>query len=118
MRKDSPLVACIAAALVLLGAGALSLPGEAWSAGSTALHLAPSLLTTTVQHGQVAAGALRVGVFSAPALFQDRALEPSRPERPVRVCEGERYRSCPQAQAECARMRLLRRIPVLVPTSG
>jgi hypothetical protein len=115
MRKDSPLVACVAAALVLVGAGALSLPCEAWSAGASALRLAPALLVNAVQHGQVASGALRTGVLSAPALFQDRALEPSRPERPVRVCQGE-LRSCPQS--ECARVRILRRIPVLVPTSG
>jgi hypothetical protein len=116
MRKDSPLAACIAAALVLVIAGALALPREAWSSGSSLLRLAPALLTTTVEQGQVAAGALRTGVLNAPALFRDRALEPSQPERPVRVCQGERARSCPQS--ECARMRILRRIPVLVPTSG
>jgi len=118
MRKDSPLAACIAAALVLLVAGALALPREAWSTSASLMRLAPVLLTTTVEQGQVAAGALQAGVLASPALFRDRALEQSRPERPARVCQGERARSCPQARSECARFRIFRHIPVLVPTSG
>jgi len=118
MRKDSPLAACIAAALVLLVAGAVALPGEAWSTSGTLMRLAPALVTATMEQGEVTVGALRTGVLVSPALLRDRALEQSRPESPVRVCQGERARSCPQARSECARFRILRRIPVLVPTSG
>jgi hypothetical protein len=116
MRKDSPLAACIAAALVLVIAGALALPRQAWSSGGAVLRIAPTLLNTAVEQGQVAVGALRTGLLASPALLRDRALEQSEPERPARVCQGERSRSCPQS--ECARFRILRRIPVLVPTSG
>jgi len=118
MRKDSPLAACIAAALVLLVAGAVALPREAWSSGASLMRLAPALLISTVEQGKVAAGALQTGLLASPVLFRDRALEQSRPEHPVRVCQGERARSCPQARSECARFRILRHIPVLVPTSG
>jgi hypothetical protein len=116
MRKDSPLVACIAAALVLIVAGAVAVPREVWASAPCLVRLAPSLLSTTVEQGQVAAAALRTSAFTAPALFQDRALEQSPPERPVRVCQGDGMGSCPQS--ECAKIRILRRIPVLVPTSG
>ena len=116
MPKDSPLVACIAAALVLLVAGAVAIPREVWSSAPCLARLVPSLLSTTVEQGQVAAAALQSSAFTAPALFQDRALEQSRPERPVRVCQGDGLGSCPQSK--CARIQILRRIPVLVPTSG
>jgi hypothetical protein len=116
MRKDSPLAACIAAALVLVIAVALALPREAWTSGTAVLRIAPTLLNTAVEQGQVAVGALRTGLLASPRLLRDRALEQSQPERPVRVCQGERARSCPQS--ECARSRILRRIPVLLPSSG
>ena len=116
MRKDSPLAACIAAALVLVIAGALAVPRDAWTSGAVVLRLAPTLLNTTVEQGQVAMRALRTGLLASPVLLRDRALEQSPPERPARICQGERARSCPQS--ECARFRILRRIPVLMPTSG
>lgn len=116
MRKDSPLIACIAASLVLLVAGVVALPRGSFCVGASLLRLAPALVSTTVEQGQVASGALRAGVRTAPALFRDRALEQSRPERPVRVCQGDGLGSC--HQSECTRVRMLRRIPVLVPTSG
>ena len=116
MRKDSPLVACIAAALVLLVAGALALPSGSWCVATSLLRVAPALVSTTVEQGQVTAAALRTGVRTVPALLQDRALEQSSPERPVRVCQGDSFGRCPQS--ECARIRALHRIPVIVPTSG
>lgn len=116
MRKDSPLGACIAAAFVLVIAGAIAVPRDAWTSGATILRIAPTLLDNTVEQGQVAMGALRTGLLASPMLLRDRALEQSQPERPARVCQGERMHSCPQT--ECARFRILRRIPVLVPTSG
>ena len=54
MRKDSPLVACSIAALILVGAGAALVPSSAWRAVSVVAHLTPTLASTAAGHGSSA----------------------------------------------------------------
>ena len=93
MRKDSPLVACSIAALILLVAGVALTPASAWRAASVVAHLAPALASTATDHGTTAVKAAGLGILAAPALLRD-APPASRPHEPqVRVCRRDLPRS-------------------------
>jgi len=115
MRKDSPIVACSIAAVILLSAAAALVPPSAWRAATVLAHLGPTLLVTAGSHGTTAARAAGVGVLAAPTLLQDAPGDaPHRTE--VRVCRRDEPRSC-QKPVECPRLQMMR-LHLRIPTSG
>ena len=112
MRKDSPLVACSIAAMILLVAGGALVPSSAWRAAGVVANLA----STASGHGSTAARAAVVGVLAAPALLQEAppAAKPSEPQ--VKVCRRDVPRSC-NRPVECPR-QALRRLHRVFPIDG
>lgn len=115
MRKDSPLVACSIAAVILLLGGAALVPSSAWRAASLVAQLTPALVSTASVHGSAAARAAQLGMFAAPGLLRDAPPVPKREERQVKVCRRDVPRSC--VRSECPRP-LLQRLHLIFPISG
>jgi hypothetical protein len=116
MRKDSPLVACSIAALILVVAGAALAPTSAWRAASVLPHLAPTLASTATGHGSTAVKAAGLGVLAAPSLLRD-APPASRPREPqVRVCRRDLPRTC-NRPVECPQ-KMFQRLHWVFPTDG
>jgi hypothetical protein len=116
MRKDSPLVACSIAAMVMLVAGTALVPSSAWRAASVLAHLAPTLASTASGHGSTAAHAAVLGMRAAPVLLQDAAPAAQPAEPQVRVCRRELPRAC-NRPVECPR-QALRRLHLVFPIDG
>ncbi|HVP60338.1 MAG TPA: hypothetical protein VMT11_07255 [Myxococcaceae bacterium] len=116
MRKDSPVVACSIAALILLFAGAALVPSSAWRAASVVAHLAPTLVSTTTGHGSTAARAAGLGVLAAPGLLRDAPPAREQPAPQVRVCRRELPRSC-NRPVECPR-QMIQRLRLVFPING
>jgi len=112
MRKDSPLVACSVAALILLVAGTAAVPPSAWRMASSAVGLA----STVGGHGLSLARAARTGVLNVPGLLRDAPRSPERQQRQIRVCRRDLPRSC--VQSTCPRQLLFERIHLLFPIRG
>jgi hypothetical protein len=117
MRKDSPLIACSIAAMVLLLAGAAVVPSSAWRTASVLAHIAPTLVSTAANHGATAMKAAGVAVLAAPVLLRDAAPAPAHEAPQVRVCRRDVPRSCAR-QVECPRQQLIQRLHLVFPTSG
>jgi hypothetical protein len=117
MRKDSPLIACSIAAMVLMLAGAALVPPSTWRAASVLAHLAPTLVSTAGNHGATAVKAAGVAVLATPGLLRDAAPEPKHDAPSVRVCRRDMPRSCAR-QSECPRQQLIQRLRFVFPTSG
>jgi hypothetical protein len=117
MRKDSPLVACSIAALILVVAGALLAPSSAWRAVSVVAHLTPSLASTATGHGITTVRAAGVGVLAAPALLREAppAAKPREPQ--VKVCRRELPRSSCNRPVECPQ-RMFQRLHIVFPIDG
>ena len=116
MRKDSPLVACSIAALILVVAGGALTPSSAWRAASVVAHLAPALASTATDHGATAVKAAGLGILAAPALLRD-APPPSSPREPqVRVCRRDVPRSC-NRPVECPQ-KMFQRLHWVFPIDG
>ncbi|HTS79141.1 MAG TPA: hypothetical protein VMH40_00960 [Myxococcaceae bacterium] len=116
MRKDSPVVACSIAALILLVAGAAVVPAPAWRAMSVLAHVAPTMIATVGGHASSAVQAAGLGALAAPALLRDPApREPPAPQ--VRVCRRELPKNCSR-QAECPRQQVLQRLRAIFPIDG
>ena len=116
MRKDSPLVACSIAAMIMLVAGTALVPSSAWRVASVFAHLAPTLASTASGHGSSAAKAAVLGMRAAPALLREAppAAKPTEPQ--VRVCRREMPRAC-NRPVECPR-QALRRLHLVFPIDG
>jgi len=117
MRKDSPLIACSIAAMILMVAGAAVVPSSAWRAASVFAHLAPTLVSAAGSHGAGAVKAAGVAVLSAPVLLRDAKPAPAQEEPKVRVCRRDMPHSCAR-QIECPRQQLLQRLHFIFPTNG
>ena len=117
MRKDSPLVACSIAALILVGAGAVLAPSAAWRAASVVTHLVPSMASTATSHGFTAVRAAGVGVLAAPALFRETrpAAKPREPQ--VKVCRRELPRTSCARPVECPQ-KTFQRLHLVFPIDG
>jgi hypothetical protein len=111
MRKDSPLVACSIAALIVLVVGLAVMPASAWRTASSVA----SLVSTVGGHGTSLARAARVGVLAAPGLLRETPAVPERRAPRVRVCRREVPRSC--VQSSCPR-QFLQRIQLIFPIRG
>jgi hypothetical protein len=116
MRKDSPLVACFIAALILVFAGAALAPSSAWRAASVVAHLAPALASTASSHGSTAVKAAGIGVLSAPALLRDAAPAAKPREPQVRVCRRDLPRAC-NRPVECPQ-KAFQRLHWVFPIDG
>ena len=116
MRKDSPLVACSIAALILLVAGAALVPSSAWRAASVVAHLAPTLVSTATGHGSTTVKAAGLGVLAAPALLREAPPAPKKHEPQVRVCRRELPRAC-NRPVECPR-QMIQRLHLVFPIDG
>ena len=91
MRKDSPVVACSIAALILVAAGAAVMPSSGWEAASVLTRLGPTMVSTAQGHGFTTAKAAGLGLLAAPGLLRDTA--PSTPHEPqVKVCRRDQPR--------------------------
>jgi len=112
MRKDSPLLACSVAALILLVAGSAAMPSSAWRMTASAA----TLVSTVGGHASSLARAARTGVVDAPGLLRDRSGQPERQHHQIRVCRRDVPRSC--VQTACPRQLLLQRIQLLFPIRG
>lgn len=116
MRKDSPLVACSVAALLLLLAGAALVPAPAWRAASALAHLAPTLVSRLGGHGTTAVRAATLGVLAAPGLLREAPPSVERQERQIRVCRRDVPRHC-EKPVECPR-QMLQRLHLVFPING
>jgi hypothetical protein len=117
MRKDSPVVACSIAALILIVSGAALVPSSAWRAASVVAHLAPTLVSTAQGHGSTAISAAGRGVLAAPALLHD-APAPARQQEPqVKVCRRDQPRAC-NRPIECPRQQMIQRLHLVFPIDG
>ena len=116
MRKDSPLVACSIAAMILLVAGGALVPSSAWRAAAVAAHLAPTLVSTATGHGSTATRAAVVGILAAPGLLQQAPPAAKPPEPQVKVCRRDLPRTC-NRPVECPR-QALRRLHLVFPIDG
>jgi hypothetical protein len=94
MRKDSPVVACSIAALIMLVAGAALAPASAWRAAFVVAHLAPTMVSTATGHGNTAVRAAGIGMRAAPALLRDAPPAERQSAPQVRVCRRDVPRSC------------------------
>lgn len=117
MRKDSPLVACFIAALILVGAGAALLPSSVWQAASVVAHLAPSLVSTAAGHGSIAVRAAGVGVLAAPALLREAPPAEKAREPQVSVCRRELPRTSCNRPVECPH-KMFQRLHLVFPIDG
>lgn len=117
MRKDSPLVACSIAALILVVAGAALVPSSAWQAASVVARLAPTLASTATGHGSTAARAAGLGVLAAPELLRDAppAAKPHEPQ--VKVCRRDLPRSSCNRPVECPQ-KMFQRLHLVFPIDG
>src|SRR5262249_7345580 len=115
MRKDSPLVACSIAALIVVVAGAALMPSAAWHGASVVARLAPTLASTASGHGFTVVRAAGVGVLSVPALLRDAppAAKPHEPQ--VRVCRRELPRTSCNRPVECPQKVMFQRLHPLFP---
>ncbi|HUM13796.1 MAG TPA: hypothetical protein VLT82_22805 [Myxococcaceae bacterium] len=116
MRKDSPLVACSIAALILLCAGAALVPSSAWRAAGVVAHLAPTMVSTATTHGSTAVRAAGLGMLAVPALLREAPPAERQPAPQVRVCRRDLPRSC-NRPVECPR-QMLQRLHLIFPISG
>ena len=116
MRKDSPLVACSIAAMILLVAGAALAPPSAWRAASVVAHLAPTLASTATGHGSTAVKAAGIGMLAAPALLRDAAPAAKPREPQVRVCRRDQPRAC-NRPVECPQ-KMFQRLHLVFPIDG
>ena len=116
MRKDSPLVACSIAALILLVAGAALVPSSAWRAASVVARLGPTLISTATGHGSSAVKAAGLGVLAAPALLHEAPPATRQHEPQVRVCRRELPGHC-NRQVECPR-QMIQRLNLVFPIDG
>ncbi|HZW87547.1 MAG TPA: hypothetical protein VFF12_00590 [Myxococcaceae bacterium] len=117
MRKDSPLVACSIAALILVVSAGLLAPSSAWRAASVVAHLSPTVVSTATGHGFTAVRAAGLGVLAAPGLLRDAppAAKPHEPQ--VKVCRRELPRSSCNRPVECPQ-RMFQRLHLVVPIDG
>ena len=116
MRKDSPVVACSIAALILVATGAALMPSSGWHAVSVVARLGPAMVTTAQGHGLTTAKAAGLGVLAAPALLRDTA--PSTPREPqVKVCRRDLPRAC-NRPVECPQKQMIQRLHLVFPTDG
>jgi hypothetical protein len=117
MRKDSPLVACSIAALIVLVAGAALVPSSAWRAASVVAQLAPTLVSTATGHGSTAARAAGLGVLAAPSLLREAppAAKPREPQ--VRVCRRDLPRAACNRPVECPQ-KMFQRLHLVFPIDG
>ena len=117
MRKDSPLVACFIAALILVGAGAALVPSSAWQAASVVAHLVPTLVSTATGYSSTAVRAAGLGVLAAPALLREAppAAKPREPQ--VRVCRRELPRTSCNRPVECPQ-KMIQRLRLVFPIDG
>ncbi len=116
MRKDSPVVACSIAALILVVTGAALVPSSAWRAASVVARLAPTLVTTASAHGSTAARAAGLGVRAAPGLFREAPPAERQSAPQVRVCRRDAPRSC-NRPVECPR-QMIQRLHLIFPIDG
>ena len=116
MRKDSPLVACSIAALILVVAGVALTPSSAWRAASVVAHLAPALASSATDHGATAVKAAGLGILAAPALLRDAPPASSPREPQVRVCRRDVPRSC-NRPVECPQ-KMFQRLHLVFPIDG
>ncbi len=117
MRKDSPVVACSIAALILLVAGAALVPSPAWRAAAVLARLGPGLVSTAGGHGTAAARAASVGMLAAPGLLRENAPASPHREPQIRVCRRDVPRSCEKPAVECPR-HMMQRLHLVFPISG
>ena len=117
MRKDSPLVACFIAALILIVAGGALVPSSTWRTASVVAHLAPTLVSTATDHGSTAARAAGLGILAAPGLLWDAppAAKPHEPQ--VKVCRRELPRTTCNRPVECPQ-RMIQRLKLVFPIDG
>jgi len=117
MRKDSPLVACFIAALILVVAGATLVPSSAWHAASVVARLAPTLASSASDHGSTAARAAGLGLLAAPSLLWDSppAAKPHEPQ--VKVCRRELPRTTCNRPVECPH-KMFQRLHLVFPIDG
>ena len=117
MRKDSPLVACFIAALILVVAGVALVPSSAWRAASVVARLAPTLASTASDHGSTAARAAGLGLLAAPSLLWDSppAAKPHEPQ--VKVCRRELPRTTCNRPVECPH-KMFQRLHLVFPIDG
>jgi len=116
MRKDSPVVACSIAALILIATGAALMPPSGWQAVSVLARLGPTMVSTAQGHGLTTAKAAGLGVLAAPALLHDGpASTPREPQ--VKVCRRDLPRSCNRA-VECPQRQMIQRLHFVIPTDG
>src|SRR5215471_3640520 len=108
MRKDSPLVACSIAALILVGAGAALVPSSAWRAVSVVAHLTPTLASTATGHGFSAVRAAGLGMLAAPSLLREAPPATKAHEPQVRVCRRELPRTSCNRPVECPQKMIQR----------
>jgi hypothetical protein len=117
MRKDSPLVACSIAALILVVSGAALVPSSVWQAAGVVARLAPTLASTATGHGSTAARAAGLGVLAAPTLLRE-APPAARPREPqVKVCRRELPRTSCNRPVECPQ-KMFQRLHLVVPIDG
>ncbi len=117
MRKDSPVVACSIAALILVLAGAALMPSSAWHAAAVLARLGPTLVSTAGGHGPTAARAAGVGMLAAPGLLREDTPASPHHEPQIRVCRRDVPRSCEKPAVECPR-QLMQRLHLVFPISG
>jgi hypothetical protein len=117
MRKDSPLVACSIAALIVVVAGAALVPSSAWQAAAVVARLAPTLASTATGHGSTAARAAGLGLFAAPALLREAppAAKPREPQ--VKVCRRDLPRTSCNRPVECPQ-KMFQRLHLVFPIDG
>jgi hypothetical protein len=117
MRKDSPLVACFIAALILIVAGVTLVPASAWRAASVVAHLAPTLAYTATDHGSTAARAAGLGVLAAPSLLWE-APPAAKPHEPrMKVCRREPPHTSCNRPVECPQ-KMIQRLRLVFPIDG
>jgi hypothetical protein len=117
MRKDSPLVACFIAALILIFAGVTLAPSSAWRAASVIAHLAPTLASTATGHGSTAARAAGLGLLAAPELLRDSPPEAKPHEPQVKVCRRDLPRTTCNRPVECPQ-KMFQRLRLVFPIDG
>jgi hypothetical protein len=117
MRKDSPLVACSIAAMILVVAGAALVPSSAWRGASVVARLVPTMASTATGHGFTAVRAAGNGVLAAPSLLRD-APPSAKPREPqVRVCRRDLPRVSCNRPVECPQ-KMIQRLHLVFPIDG
>jgi hypothetical protein len=117
MRKDSLVIAFSAAALLIIGAAAASVPAEGWQTARAVGRIAPGLVHRAATHGWVTTRAVGTAVLHAPTVLRSQPPMPELSPPPTRVCRGEQQpRVC--AQGDCRRLWLQRRLHLLFGITG